>query len=82
MEFSGGEKALLALSRAVCRNGELVILDEPSAALDPIMKNDILIKFDYLFKEKTVILITHNLNFARKCENIYKLENGQIVKIK
>ena len=82
VEFSGGEKALLALSRAVCRNGELVILDEPSAALDPIMKNDIFIKFDYLFKEKTVILITHNLNFARKCENIYKLENGQIVKIK
>lgn len=76
IEFSGGEKQLLALCRAMIRNADLVILDEPSSALDPIMKNKLLKLFNQLFFDKTVILITHDPLLANKCDRKILLNDG------
>ena len=75
VEFSGGEKQLLTITRASYRDGELFILDEPSSALDPLIRCSIIEKFSLITKNKTTILITHDKNLAKKCDKIIKIEN-------
>lgn len=75
IEFSGGEKQLLTITRASYRDGGLFILDEPSSALDPLIRCSIIEKFSLITKNKTTILITHDKNLAKKCDRIIKIEN-------
>lgn len=82
IEFSGGEKQLLAITRAYKRNGELFILDEPSSALDPIMTNQVIENFEKIIRNRTTILITHDISLAKKCKRILKIENGRLHELK
>lgn len=81
VEFSGGEKQLLAITRARFRDGELFILDEPSSALDPIMRREILTNFSKITNNKTSILITHDISLAKKCDRVIKIEDGHVAEI-
>lgn len=78
IELSGGENQKLALARALYKNGEIVILDEPTAALDPIAEFNIYKSFDELVGEKTAIYISHRLASTRFCDAIAFFEDGQI----
>jgi ABC-type multidrug transport system fused ATPase/permease subunit len=78
IELSGGEKQKLALSRALYKNGLMLILDEPTAALDPIAENEIYLKYNEFAKDKTSIFISHRLASTRFCDRILFLENGNI----
>ena len=80
VEFSGGEKQLITIARALYRNGDLVVLDEPSSALDPIMTDMIINKFKILMENHTTILVTHNLKLAKLCDKILVLDKSKKIK--
>lgn len=79
VDFSGGEKQKLALARALYKNGCIIILDEPTAALDPIAENEMYQKYNQLTQSATSIFISHRLSSTRFCDRILFLENGNII---
>ena len=79
VDFSGGERQRLLFARALYKNAPLLILDEPTAALDPIAENEIYMKYGEVTKGRTSIYISHRLSSTRFCDRIVLLENGNIV---
>lgn len=78
-DFSGGERQKLAIARALYRDAPVVILDEPTAALDPIAEYDIYTKFNSLVKNKSAVFISHRLSSCQFCHNIAVFDKGKIV---
>lgn len=78
MELSGGETQRLMLARALYKNAPIIVLDEPTAALDPIAENDIYLKYNEMTKGRTSIYISHRLASTRFCDRILFIENGKI----
>ncbi len=70
VELSGGQRQKTAIGRALYRNAPIVILDEPTAALDPLAEHDIYSKFNSLMDGKTAIYISHRLSSCRFCDHI------------
>ena len=81
LELSGGENQKLALARALYKNGPIVILDEPTAALDPIAEHDIYCRFDELVENKTAIYISHRLSSCKFCDRILVFDQGEIIQV-
>ena len=81
IELSGGEMQRLMLARALYKNAPIIILDEPTAALDPIAERDIYEKYNELTGNKTSIYISHRLASTRFCDRIILIENGQITEV-
>ena len=79
IEFSGGEGQKLVIARAYYKDARLVILDEPTAALDALAENEIYQNFNEITSNKTSIFISHRLASTRFCDNIAVFENGSIV---
>ena len=78
VEFSGGETQRLMLARALYKDGPVLVLDEPTAALDPIAENDIYMKYNEMTKGKTSLFISHRLASTRFCDRILFLHDGVI----
>lgn len=78
MEFSGGETQRLMLARVLYRGSPVLLLDEPTAALDPIAENDIYQKYNEMTAGKTALFISHRLASTRFCDRILFLEKGAI----
>lgn len=78
VDLSGGEMQKLYLARAIYKNGSILVLDEPTAALDPIAENNIYLQYRALTAGKTSIYISHRLASTRFCDRIVLLEDGQI----
>ena len=78
VEFSGGEMQKLALARALYKGGEVMILDEPTAKLEPLAESEMYQKYHALTKGKTSIFISHRLSSTQFCDRIFYLENGAI----
>ena len=81
VEISGGEAQKLAIARALYKDAPVVILDEPTAALDPVSELEIYERFDEMVKEKTAIYISHRMSSCRFCENILVFEDGNIAQM-
>lgn len=81
IDLSGGEMQKLVLARAIYKNGNILILDEPTAALDPIAENNIYRKYRDLTLDKTSIYISHRFASTRFCDRIILLDNGTIAEI-
>lgn len=79
VDLSGGEMQKLMLARALYKDGPIVILDEPTADLDPIAENEIYQKYNEFTKEKTSIFISHRLSSTRFCDRIIFIEDGKIL---
>ena len=77
--FSGGQTQRLMLARALYKDGPILMLDEPTAALDPIAENDIYMKYNDMTQGKTSIFISHRLASTRFCDRIIFMANGTIV---
>lgn len=77
-ELSGGEAQKLMLARAFYKDAPLLILDEPTAALDPIAESKIYNEFNVMAKNKTSLFISHRLASTSFCDRIILLENGNI----
>lgn len=81
VEISGGEAQKLALARALYKNTPFIILDEPTAALDPISEYEIYSKFNEIAGTKTSIYISHRLASCRFCDKIAVFHEGEIIQI-
>lgn len=79
IEFSGGQSQKLAIARALYKDAPIVVLDEPTAALDPISEYEIYQKFHKLVGNKTAVYISHRLSSCRFCDKIAVFDNGTIV---
>lgn len=77
-DFSGGEKQKLLLAKAVFKNTPVLILDEPTAALDPIAENELYLKYNELTKGKISFFISHRLSSTRFCDKIFFISDGKI----
>ena len=79
IEMSGGEKQKLMLARALYKDAPVIVLDEPTAALDPIAEEAIFNDFHQLYNEKTCIFISHRLYSCKVCDFILVLSKGRAV---
>lgn len=79
MDFSGGEKQKILFARAMYKQAPLLILDEPTAALDPIAENQLYMNYGDATRGATSIYISHRLSSTRFCDRIVLLENGSFV---
>lgn len=79
IELSGGEEQRIAISRALCKNTEILILDEPTAAIDPLSENKLFKEIFNAVKGKTVIYVSHRMSSTRFSNNILVLNNSQLV---
>ena len=78
-ELSVGEWQKVALARAFLRDAQIIVLDEPTSAMDPKAEYEVFQKFHQLTQGRTAILISHRLSTVRMADRIYVLEGGQIV---
>ncbi len=78
VDLSGGEMQKLVLARAIYKNGNILVLDEPTAALDPIAENKLYLQYRELTNGKTSIYISHRFASTRFCDRIVLLEDGVI----
>lgn len=79
IEISGGEAQKIALARALYKDAPFIVLDEPTAALDPVSEYEIYSRFNEIVGEKTAIYISHRLASCRFCDTIAVFDNGRIV---
>ena len=79
VELSGGEEQKIAIARALYKNANLLILDEPTAALDPFSEAEIYEKFESIAGKRTVLYISHRLSSCKFCDRIIVVDHGEIV---
>lgn len=77
-DFSGGELQKLALAKALYKDAPLLLLDEPTAALDPISEHQMYLKYADFSRGKASVFISHRLASTRFCDNIILIEDGRI----
>ena len=77
--FSGGQNQKLFLARALYKDASILILDEPTAALDPIAESEIYESYHQLTGGKTSIFISHRLASTRFCDKVVLLNGGKIL---
>lgn len=78
-DFSGGERQKLTFARALYKEAPFLILDEPTAALDPIAENELYQNFNDAAMGRTAVYISHRLSSTRFCDRIVLLEHGRII---
>lgn len=81
VELSGGQWQKVALGRAYMRDAQLVILDEPTAALDARAEHEVFLRFAELMKGKAAVLISHRFSTVRMADRILFLEHGQLLEL-
>jgi len=81
VDLSGGEWQKIALGRAYMRDSQLLILDEPTAALDARAEHNVFLRFSELMQGKTAVLISHRFSTVRMADRILLLENGHLLEI-
>ena len=79
--ISGGEAQKVAIARALYKDAPFIILDEPTAALDPIAEAEIYAQFNEISGDKTAIYISHRLSSCRFCDEIAVFHDGQVVQM-
>jgi ATP-binding cassette subfamily B protein len=78
-QISGGEAQKIALARALYKAAPVVVLDEPTAALDPIAEHEVYTTFDKTIGDKTAVFISHRLSSCRFCDDIAVFEGGRLI---
>lgn len=78
VDLSLGEKQKLAIARALYKNGEIIVLDEPTASLDPIQENKIYNHINKFSKNKTSVFISHRMGSTNFCNKIIVLKSGEV----
>ncbi len=79
VDMSGGEEQKIALARAIYKDAPFIVLDEPTAALDPIAEAEIYSSFNDIVEDRTAIYISHRLSSCKFCDDILVFDKGAIV---
>lgn len=79
IEFSGGEQQKIAIARALYKDAPFVVLDEPTAALDPLAEAEVYEDFNRMVRNKTSVFVSHRLSSCRFCDKILVFDHGGIV---
>lgn len=79
VDISGGEAQKIAIARALYKEAPFILLDEPTASLDPLAENEIYAKFDSIVGTKTAIYISHRLSSCKFCNDIVVFDNGRLI---
>ncbi len=79
VEISGGEAQKIAIARAIYKDAPFIILDEPTASLDPLAEAEIYTKFNEIVTDKTAVYISHRLSSCKFCDKIVVFDKGKIV---
>jgi len=79
VEISGGEAQKIALARALYKNAPFIVLDEPTAALDPVAEYEIYSKFNEIVGDKTAVYISHRLSSCRFCDDIAVFHESELI---
>ncbi len=77
--LSGGELQKLAIARALAQNTSIIIMDEPSSALDPLSEREISELLTKVFRDKIIFIISHRLSLTKDCDKIMVIDNGEII---
>jgi len=80
-QISGGEAQKIALARALYKNAPVVVLDEPTAALDPIAEYEVYATFDETIGARTAVFISHRLSSCRFCQRVAVFDGGRLVQL-
>lgn len=78
VELSGGERQNLVICRALWRGGGILLLDEPTAALDALAEHEVYAHFHDISRKATTLFISHRLNSTRFCDEIWLMDQGRI----
>ncbi len=78
-DLSGGEWQKIAIARAFMRENSIIVLDEPSSALDPLAEAELFTHFRALIQGKSAILISHRFSTVQMADVIYVMEQGRII---
>jgi ATP-binding cassette subfamily B protein len=81
VDLSGGQWQRVSIARGINRDSKVIVLDEPTAAIDPIEETKIYKKFKEISDERTTVLVTHRLGSARIADRIVVMENGRVAEI-
>ena len=81
MDISGGEAQKIAIARALYKDSKIIVLDEPTAALDPIAEADIYSNFNNIVGNKTAVFISHRLSSCKICDEIAVFHKGRLVQL-
>lgn len=81
VDLSGGQWQRIAIARGFYRNSDIIVLDEPTAAIDPIEESSIYKKFIEVARNKTTIIVTHRMGSAKIAERIIVMKDGEIAEI-
>lgn len=79
VDLSGGERQKLALARALYKNAPVIVLDEPTAALDALAEYDLYRNFNDMIGDKSAVYISHRLSSTRFCDNIAMFKSGELI---
>ncbi len=79
IEISGGEEQKIAMARALYRKAPIIVLDEPTAALDPLSESELFRSFNNVIGDKTGVFISHRLSSCRFCDKIAVFDHGHLV---
>lgn len=82
-QISGGQKQRVAISRVLCMHPEVILMDEPTSVLDPVMVNEVLQVIQNLAKEgRSMIIVTHEMRFAKEvATKVVYMEDGKIIEV-
>lgn len=81
IEISGGEAQKLAIARALYKDSPIMILDEPTAALDPIAESEVYSHFNEMVEGKTAVYISHRLSSCKFCDRIAVFDKGELIQL-
>ena len=81
IELSGGQWQKLSVARAFYKNSEILILDEPTAALDAIAEQEVFNRFSELSRNKTTVFVSHRLSSATTADKIIVLDGGTVAEV-
>ena len=79
IDLSGGQWQKVAICRGIYRNHDVIVLDEPTAAIDPIEESSVYRSFSEMSKDKTAIIITHRIGSAKIADRILVMDQGEII---
>lgn len=79
VDLSGGQAQKIAIARALYKDAPFVVLDEPTAALDPISESEIYAHFDHMVQNKTSVYISHRMSSCRFCDEVLVFDGGALV---